>query len=153
MNSISKVTTHVNFWAKFWFLLRTLKELQQGVFSSLLLQPVEGHLHTKSCRTVTLWEQLQKFPVVPGDTVHNTPMSSSGALSEAAKPQGTYPLCLFDYQCQQTWNRTEKSTGFSSSCDDVHCSKLTQWQVTAPPVLFNVLALLFLLMFSFWKFH
>ncbi len=24
--------------------------------------PFEGHLYTKSCRTVTLWERLQKFP-------------------------------------------------------------------------------------------
>ena len=50
-----------------------VKELQQGVFFSL--HPIEGHLYTKLCRAVTLWERLQKFSVVPGDTetVHNTP--------------------------------------------------------------------------------
>ncbi len=49
--------------------------------------------------------------LVPGDfgPQHS---SSAGALSEAAKPQGTLHLRDFDYKCQQTWNRTEKSTVF-----------------------------------------
>ena len=60
-----------------------------------------------------------KFPLVPGD--FGRQHLSSGALSEAAKPQGTLALqstsfwlllVLVMTKCQQTWNRTEKLTVF-----------------------------------------
>ncbi len=48
--------------------------------------------------------------LVPGDFTDGPQHSSSGPLSEAAKPLGTLLLHLFACKCLQTWNRTEKST-------------------------------------------
>ena len=79
------------------------------------------HVQVNGAKNLMCIEQQQSIMLVPGD--FGPQQSSSGALTEAAKPQGTFPLSLHD--CLTT-NVSKLEIGQRSQPFLFFCSKLPQ---------------------------